>query len=72
MQPGVWLECHLSAPGYRARGVALTFSPGVLLGYIDHHAWGVTNVSGDVQDLFVEQLDDDGTAVRSSQAPGNP
>src|ERR1700693_2258053 len=28
LQPGVWLECHLSAPGYEARGVALTFSPG--------------------------------------------
>jgi penicillin amidase len=57
MQPGIWLECHLSAPGYRARGVALTFSPGVLLGCTDHHAWGVTNVSGDVQDLFVERVD---------------
>ena len=62
-QPGVWLECHLSAPGYRARGVALTFSPGVLLGCTDHHAWGVTNVSGDVQDLFVERLDDAGEAA---------
>ena len=28
IQPGVWVEFHLSAPGYRARGVALTFSPG--------------------------------------------
>lgn len=63
VQPGVWLECHLSAPGYRARGVALTFSPGVLLGCTDHHAWGVTNVSGDVQDLFMERLDDDRTAA---------
>lgn len=62
-QPGVWLECHLSAPGYRARGVGLTFSPGVLLGCTEHHAWGVTNVSGDVQDLFVERLDEDGTAA---------
>ena len=57
VQPGIWLECHLSAPGYRARGVALTFSPGVLLGCTEHHAWGVTNVSGDVQDLFVERVD---------------
>ena len=32
MQPGIWMECHLSAPGYRARGVSLPFSPGVLLG----------------------------------------
>ena len=63
IQPGVWLEMHLSAPGYRARGVALTFSPGVLLGTTDHHAWGVTNVSGDVQDLYIERLSEDGTAA---------
>jgi penicillin G amidase len=67
-QPGVWLECHLSAPGYRARGVALTFSPGVLLGCTEHHAWGVTNVSGDVQDLFVERLDGDrGAALHEGE-----
>ncbi len=61
LQPGAWIELHLSAPGYRARGVALTFSPGILLGTTDHHAWGVTNVSGDVQDLYVERLNDDRT-----------
>ncbi|MGH2631455.1 MAG: penicillin acylase family protein, partial [Actinomycetota bacterium] len=64
VQPGVWIEMHLSAPGYRARGVALPWSPGIVLGSTAHHAWGATNVSGDVQDLFVEQLSDDGTAVR--------
>lgn len=63
LQPGAWLECHLSAPGYEARGVALTFSPGVLLGTTAHHAWGVTNVTGDVQDLFVERLNQKRTAA---------
>lgn len=63
VQPGAWLEMHLSAPGYRVRGVALTFSPGVLLGTTEHHAWGVTNVSGDVQDLYIEQLSEDGAAA---------
>ena len=29
LQPGAWLEMHLRAPGYEARGVALTFSPGI-------------------------------------------
>ena len=69
VQPGIWLECHLSAPGYRARGVALTFSPGVLLGCTDHHAWGVTNVSGDVQDLFVEHVDEGRAEVEHLGAP---
>jgi penicillin amidase len=64
LQPGVWLEMHLSAPGYRARGVALPWSPGIVLGTTAHQAWGVTNVSGDVQDVFVEELSDDGRSVR--------
>ena len=68
VQPGIWFECHLVAPGYRARGVALTFSPGVLLGCTAHHAWGVTNVSGDVQDLFVERLNDDRSAAEHDGA----
>lgn len=63
VQPGVWIELHLRAPGYQARGVGLTFSPGILLGTTEHHAWGVTNVSGDVQDLYVERLNDDRTAA---------
>jgi penicillin amidase len=64
MQPGAWLELHLSAPGYRARGVALPWSPGIVLGTTAHHAWGATNVTGDTQDLFVEELLDGGGAVR--------
>ncbi len=63
-QPGIWLELHLRAPGYEARGVATPFSPGIFLGTTPHHAWGVTNVTGDVQDLYEERLNDDGTAAR--------
>lgn len=63
LQPGAWIELHLRAPGYEARGVALTFSPGILLGTTAHHAWGVTNVTGDVQDLYVERLNEDRTAA---------
>jgi penicillin amidase len=63
-QPGAWFPLHLSAPGYQARGVAFTFSPGIVLGATPHHAWGVTNVGGDVQDLYLERLDDDRRAAR--------
>jgi penicillin amidase len=63
VQPGAWIEMHLRAPGYEARGVALTFSPGILLGTTAHHSWGVTNVSGDVQDLYLERLNDERTAA---------
>jgi penicillin G amidase len=63
-QPAAWIEMHLSAPGYTARGVAAPFLPGVLLGTTAHHAWGVTNVTGDVSDLYLEELSPDGSAVR--------
>jgi penicillin G amidase len=64
VQPGAWMELHLRAPGYEARGVALTFSPGVLLGTTAHHAWGVTNVTGDVQDIYEERLNEARTAAK--------
>src|SRR4029078_846411 len=67
-QPGTCLERHRRAPGYEARGVALPFLPGIILGATPHHAWAATNVSGDVQDLFEEQLNDDGTAAQFRDA----
>jgi penicillin amidase len=67
-QPGIWLELHLRAPGYEARGVATPFSPGIFLGATPHHAWGATNVTGDVQDLYEERLNDDGTAALAGDA----
>jgi penicillin G amidase len=62
-QPAAWFETHLRAPGYEARGVAFPFAPGILIGTTGHHAWGLTTVSGDVQDLYVERLDEGGTAA---------
>jgi penicillin amidase len=64
LQPAPWLEMHLSAPGYRARGVAAPFVPGIVLGTTAHHAWGATNVGGDVSDLYLEELSPDGGAAR--------
>lgn len=61
--PSIWFECHLACPEYEAAGVALPFSPGVVIGHTAHHAWGFTNVGGDTQDLYLERLNDDGTAA---------
>jgi penicillin amidase len=63
LQPGAWIPMHLRAPGYDVRGVALSFAPGIVLGATPHHAWGATNVTGDVQDLF-EVTDADVTGIR--------
>ncbi|MGZ8606390.1 MAG: penicillin acylase family protein [Actinomycetota bacterium] len=67
-QPGAWFELHLRAPGYEARGVAFPFAPGVLVGLTPHHAWGITNVTGDVQDLYEERLDDARTSAAFDDA----
>ncbi len=42
--PSIWYEIHLSAPGIDVRGVALPFSPGVIIGHNDRIAWGITNL----------------------------
>ena len=63
-QPGAWVEFHLRAPGYEARGVAAPFAPGIVLGTTAHHSWGATNVGGDVQDLYLERLNTERTAAR--------
>lgn len=62
-QPSPWFEIHLRAPGYQARGAAFPFAPGILVGLTTHHAWGITNVTGDVQDLYEERLNAEGTAA---------
>jgi penicillin G amidase len=61
--PSIWYEVHLSGPGIDVAGVALPFSPGVLIGHNDRIAWGFTNTEGDVQDLYLERLNEDGTAA---------
>jgi penicillin amidase len=61
--PSIWFEVHLVAPGINVRGVSLTFAPGVIIGHNERIAWGYTNVGGDTQDLYLEQLNEDGTAA---------
>jgi penicillin G amidase len=61
--PPIWFECHLTTPSFDVSGVALPFSPGIVIGRTARVAWGTTNVSGDTQDLYVERLNDDGTAA---------
>jgi len=61
--PSIWYEIHLSAPGIDVRGVALPFLPGVVIGHNDRIAWGITNLGGDTQDLFLERLSEDGSAA---------
>lgn len=61
--PSIWFECHLSAPGFEVSGVTLPPTAGVVIGHTPRIAWGLTNVGGDTQDLYLERLNQDRTAV---------
>ncbi len=56
--PGIWYMTHLEAPGLNVAGVALPGAPGIIVGHNRRIAWGITNLHFDVQDLYIEKLDD--------------
>jgi penicillin amidase len=56
--PGIWYLTHLSAPGLEVSGVALPGTPGVVVGHNRRIAWGITNLGFDVQDLYIEKIDE--------------
>lgn len=56
--PGIWYLVHLQSPGLNVAGVSLPGVPGVIVGHNERIAWGVTNMHFDVQDLYVEHIDD--------------
>ena len=58
--PNIWYFAHLHAPGIDAIGATLPGVPGVVIGRNDRIAWGATNTGPDVQDLYLEKLDDKG------------
>lgn len=51
--PSIWYEIQLSAPGLKCRGVSLPGSPGIVIGFNDSIAWGVTNAGRDVKDYYL-------------------
>jgi penicillin amidase len=56
--PGIWYMTHLEAPGLNAVGVALPGAPGIIVRHNQRIAWGITNLHFDVQDLYIEKLED--------------
>ena len=57
-EPNIWYMADLSAPGFHAAGVTLPGMPFVIAGHNEHVAWGFTALYADVQDLYVERLQD--------------
>jgi penicillin amidase len=56
--PGIWFMVGLRMPGMHVAGVSLPGTPGVIVGHNDRIAWGLTNLHFDVQDLYIERIDE--------------
>ncbi len=50
--PSTWYEVQLHYPGTNTYGVSLPGVPGVIIGFNENIAWGITNVGHDVMDWY--------------------
>jgi penicillin amidase len=50
--PAIWYEVQISCPDFNAYGVTFPGIPGILIGFNNQVAWGVTNVGQDVLDWY--------------------
>ncbi|MGH7494551.1 MAG: penicillin acylase family protein [bacterium] len=57
--PSIWYEVQLIAPGVNVYGVTLTGAPGVIIGFNEKIAWGVTNAESDVLDWYEIKFKDE-------------
>ncbi len=56
--PSAWYTVGLHGGGFDVAGESFAGLPGVVIGHNAHVAWGLTDLVPDVQDLYVETLDD--------------
>jgi len=57
--PSIWFEVQLHTPDFNTYGASLPGAPGVISGFNEHIAWGVTNVSHDVKDWYAIEWKDE-------------
>jgi len=57
--PSIWYQIQLNAPGLNSYGVSLPGAPGIIVGFNQDIAWGVTNVAADVLDFYQIKFQDD-------------
>ncbi len=67
----IWYLAHLSGGRLDAIGATLPGVPGIIIGHNQQIAWGVTNTEPDVQDLYVERVNERESG-RVYRASGNP
>ena len=56
--PSIWYENSLHGGRFNGVGFSFPGAPMVIIGHNDRIAWGVTNLGPDVQDFFIEKLND--------------
>ncbi|MBW6462997.1 MAG: penicillin acylase family protein [Firmicutes bacterium] len=60
--PSIWHQAHLIIPDrFNVTGVMFPGIPGIIVGFNENIAWGVTNTGPDVQDLYRLELNPDNT-----------
>ncbi|MEP6615753.1 MAG: penicillin acylase family protein [Ginsengibacter sp.] len=57
--PSLWFEMQISTPGFNAYGVGFPGFPGIIIGFNDSCAWGLTNCGRDVRDYYEITFKDD-------------
>jgi len=68
--PAIWYFAHLEAPGLNVIGGTLPGIPAIVLGRTDKFAWSYTNTGPDVQDLYIERIDQNNPGMY--QGPDGP
>lgn len=56
--PAIWYLAHIQGGAIDAIGATLPGVPGVIIGHNKRIAWGVTNTAPDVQDLFIQRVNE--------------
>ena len=57
--PSIWYVMQLSTPEHNVMGATLPGALGVIIGFNEHIAWGVTNATRDVKDWYQIVFEDD-------------
>ena len=56
--PSVWYVAHLTGGPLDVIGATLPGTPAVVIGHNGRIAWGITNMMTDVEDLYLERIND--------------
>ncbi len=56
--PSLWYEMQIHTPHYNTYGVSFPSAPGIIIGFNDSCAFGVTNAERDVRDYYTIQFKD--------------